>query len=217
VRRVLERPLHQARARRHGATERWLLALVAHSRLDEGDVATAADELRRVGELEDGPRGLFHNEIDRAKAWLAAHREGTEAACELLLRSADDAARHGKRTLEATLLHDVVRLGRADLVAPRLRALADAVDGPLVQHRADHADAALVGDAAALLAVADGLAGLGAVLLAAEAAAQAGDAFAASGDRAGADRAVARVGVLLAERPSPLRTPALRGVPGRAP
>ena len=209
VRRQLERPLHRVRGSGQGATERWLLALVAHSRLDEGDVERAERELRRVTELEDGPRGLFHNEIDRAKAWLAAHRHGPDAASALLMRSAEDAGASGKRTFEATLLHDVVRLGRAAPVVARLGRLAATAEGPLAQVRADHARAVAAADAVRLLAVADAFAALGAVLLAAEASAQAVPASAQRGDSRGADRACDRSRALLARCPVALRTPAL--------
>ena len=79
-----------------GATERWALALARSGKLLEGDREGARVDLDRVAELEVGERGLFHADIDRAHAWLAAERAGLPTARELLRVAADDARRLGK-------------------------------------------------------------------------------------------------------------------------
>ena len=78
------------------ATERWALALLASGKLLEGDREGARVDLDRVAELEVGERGLFHADIDRAHAWLAAERAGLPTAREMLRVAADDARRLGQ-------------------------------------------------------------------------------------------------------------------------
>jgi hypothetical protein len=148
------------------------LALVASARLLEGDVAGASEDLARVASLEVGPRGLFHADIDRAHAWLAATVDGRGVACERLLVAAADAASFGKYALEATLLHDVVRLGGAASVLTRLTELAACSQGRYAEARAAHARGAATGDHDALAEAVDIFEDCGLTLLAAEAAAQ---------------------------------------------
>jgi DNA-binding winged helix-turn-helix (wHTH) protein len=192
VRRLLDRHIVRSRGWGHGATERWLLALVAHARLLEGDVERATEDLARVAELEDGPRALFHNEIDRAHAWLAAERDGTGAAVARLLVSAEDAKRLGKLAFEATLLHDVVRLGHASQVVERLAALAEQVEGPLMGCRVLHARGRVADDPSMLESAAVGFEGLGSPLLAAEGWADASASWLRAGRREVADGAAAK-------------------------
>jgi len=72
----------------------------------------------------------------------------------------------------------------------RLRELADACDSPLVSARARHAAAARARDARELAGAADDFEALGAMLLAAEAASGAADAFSRAGDRRAATAAL---------------------------
>jgi hypothetical protein len=85
--------------------------MVASARLLEGDVRAAADDLARVAALEHGERGLFHTDIDRAHAWLAAELDGLAAGRDKLAAAAADAARTGRHAFEAALLHDIARFG----------------------------------------------------------------------------------------------------------
>ena len=128
-----------------GATERWALALLASGKLLEGDREGARVDLDRVAELEVGERGLFHADIDRAHAWLAAERAGLPTAREMLRVAADDARRLGKSSMEAALLHDIARFGDADSVADgspswprpgRARSCGPAPRTPRASHRA---------------------------------------------------------------------------------
>jgi hypothetical protein len=172
IRRSLDALIRSSRALGHGATERWALALVASARLLEGDVSGATEDLVRVASLEDGPRGLFHADIDRAHAWLAARLDGPAVACARLHAAAADAASFGKYSLEAMLLHDIVRLGDAPSVATRLTELATCSQGRYIQARAAHARGAAAADAEALTQAVDAFEDCGLTLLAAEAAAQ---------------------------------------------
>jgi DNA-binding CsgD family transcriptional regulator len=80
----------------------------------------------------------------------------------------------------------------------RLRELAAACDSPLVTARARHAAAARARDGKELAAVADDFEALGAMLLAAEAASAAAEAFSRAGDRRAATAAQRRSSTLAA-------------------
>ncbi|MDQ4104389.1 MAG: helix-turn-helix transcriptional regulator, partial [Actinomycetota bacterium] len=113
-------------------------------------------------------------------------------------------------------VHDLARLGRAAAALPRLRELAEVVEGPLVVARAAYAAALASEDAAGLEASSANLDECGAVLLAAEASADAAVAWRRNGQlrqAAGAERRSA----VLAARCEGARTPALvTAVPARA-
>lgn len=154
--------LHQA------ITERWALALSARARLQLGDVEQAALELARVAELEDGNRGAFHQDLDRAHAWLAYERRGADEAVAKLFDSAEEARRLGRLALEVAVLHDICRMGEPSLVADRLMELSTVVQGPLMRARAKHVRALVDRDSAGLDEAAAEFAGLGAAALGAE-------------------------------------------------
>jgi hypothetical protein len=208
IREALDPLVRATRDLGHGATERWALALVASARLLEGDRDRAAEDLRRVAALEDGPRGLFHSDIDRAHAWLAAASDDRQGACDRLLVAADDAGRLGKAALEAALLHDVVRFGRPDLVAGRLGGLAGNGQGMLLSARALHAAGAAVDDPTLLAQAADGFEACGTTLLAAEAAAGAAASMEARDDP-GAAAAHRRAATLRSRLVDGITTPLL--------
>ncbi len=84
---------------------------------------------------------------------------------------------------EAWLLHDIARVGDAASVAGRLGELAGICEGELVAAYAMHADASASGRTEGLIDAADKFESLGALLLAAEAAAEAAQALQHSGDR----------------------------------
>ena len=80
IRSQLASLVRTSRSLGHGSSERWALALVACARLQQGDRFGAEADLKRVASLEDEDRGIFHTDIDRAHAWLAAERDGLPAA-----------------------------------------------------------------------------------------------------------------------------------------
>ena len=112
----------------------------------------------------------------------------------------------GYRGAEAWLLHEVVRLGDPASVVGRLEDLADICEGQLVPSYAMHAEAAASRRTEGLIDAADKFESIGALLLAAEAAAEAAQALQHSGDR----RASAAMSVrasTLAESCEGARTP----------
>lgn len=138
----------------------------------------------------------------RALAWVEAQHGNVPAALTRLVRVAERCAQVGAYTREFRLLHDVVRLGRPEIVLERLRELPWASE-MTVTVRA-HAEAAVRGDGTGLLTAAHRYADLDALLAAAETATHA----AAAGD----GRLRSRAGVLATQwlaRCPDVRTPGL--------
>jgi len=168
------------------------LALV-DALLGEADAAA-----RVLAERDAGPAFGFRGpEQLLADAWTAIASRQPAQGAKLFLEAASLAASTGHRTNEAWVLHDLMRTTGED-TSGRLRELADACDSPLVSARARHAAAARARDAGELAGAADDFEALGAMLLAAEAASGAADAFTRAGDRRAATAALRRANALAA-------------------
>ncbi|MFC4589319.1 helix-turn-helix transcriptional regulator [Sphaerisporangium corydalis] len=135
--------------------------------------------------------------LEQAKVWILAGQGDIPGA----IRTALGAVTHPCD--EPFALHDVVRLGRPDLVADRLARLP--IDGPLVALFARHAAATTP---AGLEGVSAAFEDMGLILHAAEAAAQAGDLYERIGRARQAQGARSRAWTL-ARRCEGARTPAL--------
>ncbi|MDX6739606.1 LuxR C-terminal-related transcriptional regulator [Actinocorallia sp. A-T 12471] len=186
-----------------------------------GELAHAAAllELRKEAEpalaaaVERGAPGfeLIDFPARLAAIWAPALDGDGSGAVETALACAEEAERRGLGGYLVFALHDVVRLGRAALVADRLAGLAGRMGGALAALCAEHATGAAAGDAVAMERAARGFQEAGMLLYAAEAEAHA----AAAHERAGAVRAAraARArGWRLAARCQGARTPALVGL-----
>jgi DNA-binding NarL/FixJ family response regulator len=166
------------------ASLRWALGGLA---LASGMRSARLESAAVVGELDaldPSPVQLFELDlVERGRAWSSAAAGATTDAVAVL-RAAAEAARESEQlVVEAQLRHDIARLGDARAEQDRLTELAEVVDGDLVTALADHARARVSGDAAALEAAAHSLAGVGAVLVAREAAIEASAAWRADGFR----------------------------------
>lgn len=181
VRRAVAPVVNESRARGLGAAERWVLALEACGWMLEGDLDAASRAVERATSLEDGPRGLFHPDIDRAKAWLAAYRGDLDGATELLSWSADESRDRGAHGFELTLLHDIARFGVPERVADRVAALAPDLQGDLVEARALHVSGLAAADPDGLARAAESFEHCGAALFAAEATAAGASVLAEQG------------------------------------
>jgi len=160
---------------------------LAHAML--GDARAAAEVLR---EREAVPEfGFLGPEQQLADAWTAVSSRQPVLAAELLRDAASQAASTMHLVGESWLLHDLVRACRQDTSA-RLSELAAACDSPLVAARARHAAAARTGNARELAGAADDFEALGAMLLAAEAAVGAAEAWSRAGERRAASAALRR-------------------------
>jgi DNA-binding winged helix-turn-helix (wHTH) protein/tetratricopeptide (TPR) repeat protein len=179
----------EVRARGAFGAERWVLSLVGMARLLGGDVDGGQRDIERVAELWPQDHGLFRSDRDRALGWLAARRDGPDAALAVLTAGAANARARGAFALEAMLLHDAVRFGRAAAVVDRLVEMASSVQGNLAAARADHAAGIVASDPARLSAAVDAFERMGSPLLAAEAALDLGDAATGSEAAEASERA----------------------------
>ena len=153
--------------------------VIGHALLSNAAAADAA-----LAEAEAlPPFGFMGPEHQLAVCWAAVARGELGRAREALLEGASLAVDAGMITSAIWMLHDVARLGRAQDVADQISQLAATTDSPLAAARAAHARALVAGDAAALSAAADAFEGLGANLLAAEAAVAASDVARSKGDQ----------------------------------
>jgi DNA-binding CsgD family transcriptional regulator len=160
-----------------------------------GDAHGAARTLRTRDEMP--PFGFLGPEQRISDGWTAvAQRRPTEGT-EIFRRAALDAEATGHRTAEAWLWHDLMRAGGKG-ASRRLGELADECDSPLVSARARHARGRHGGDANELAGSADDFEAMGAMLLAAEAAADTAEAFRRAGDQRAATAASHRSKALAA-------------------
>jgi len=150
---------------------------------------------------------VFGPQLKIAEAWLAAAEGNVSAAIELALAAALQAAESGQQAIEMLALHDAVRFGDTTCLV-RLVEVATATGGRLAAIIAAHAEAVRDGDAAGIAAAARQFEDLGALLSAADAAAQAAVVFQDADDRRRSMEAAAAANRLAAECGG-IRTPAL--------
>lgn len=151
---------------------------------------------------------FFEPDLFLARAWVAAAEGVVSEAVELARQGARLAAASGQYGTEVMALHTAVRFG--DRTATRrLAQLVSEVDGVRASAAAEHAAALAAADGSALDAVSVRLEHLGALLLAADAAAQAAAVHHAGGQRTRGISSAARASEL-ARRCEHAVTPALR-------
>ena len=152
----------------------YAIQAVAHGLL--GDAVASAARADEVDRLRSG-FGFLAPELPLGRAWSLVAAGAMPAARDVLVAAADDAERTGHLPAAAWLLHDAVRLGAGASDAHRLAVLTMSTDSELVAAKAEHATALVAGDGARLAAAADRFEALGALLLAAEAAAAGADGW----------------------------------------
>jgi DNA-binding CsgD family transcriptional regulator len=140
------------------------------------------------------------NKVDllQARAWAAAAAGDLPGARVQLETAADQGEEVGDLVGAASALHGLARLGRVRQVAARLAALADDVDGDLVAARAAYANALAARNSAALDKVSGDFEGMGAILYAAEASAEAAVTLRRAGNARNAAAAEQKAARLLA-------------------
>jgi len=183
-------------------------------RPDKDALARAENEARlaerRLRDAVDAlPEGIvfLDPEVVLARAWVAAAQGAVSEAITLAHEAAAVAVGRGQLAHEMLALHTAVCFGDRT-AADRLTELAGQVDGPRAPAAAAHATALAAGDGEALTAASAQLESSGALLLAADAAAQAAQAHSRQGRRGLANLAVAHA-YRLAEACEGARTPAL--------
>jgi DNA-binding CsgD family transcriptional regulator len=176
-----------------------------------GEIPLAAESMA-IAETARGDRGgIGYPWWDRVRAAVAASRGDVTNAVQLLFDLVERLHADGFAGHELLALHDLVRLGRADLAAePMADLLAGRPGGPAAALLYRHAKAAVEGDADALFAAAREFSAHGYLLYAAETAGGAVRAF-----RTGRDTQALAASTLLADvlaRCDVLHTPALLAV-----
>ena len=162
------RPTYCSASVTHSGYRPWVLASKATVMAQCGDASGAAEAVGEARAALD-QRRYFSSVVTLAEAWVhaAAHQPGAAAAAG---GAAEEAGGLGLHSFEAWAWHAAVRLGAPRPAGRRLHELAGYTGSALVEAFAAHAEA---GDGEAFERVSERFAGLGARLLAAEAAAQA--------------------------------------------
>ncbi len=163
----------------------WLMLVSAWSAQAEGargDSAAAAAALRRA-EGAYGPHvAVFLPELELARAWERAAAGQTAAAQTHAVRAAQTARRCGMYAVEMRALHTAVRFDDRSQTQ-RLAELAETLNTPLAEAIAQHARGLADHDGDLLDAAADRFADIGAMALAADAAAHAAGEYARNRQR----------------------------------
>jgi DNA-binding CsgD family transcriptional regulator/tetratricopeptide (TPR) repeat protein len=158
----------------------YSIRAVAHALL--GD--TGGSSIRSAQAAELGPSfGFLVPELALGRAWALVAAGEIPAARAELVAAARTAEEMSNVPATAWLLHDAARLGAVSEVASRLKVLASKSDSVLVAARAEHAEALLARDAPRLEAAVERFEAIDARLLAAEAAADAADAWRSARDQ----------------------------------
>lgn len=174
----------------------WILAGLATAHALAGDVESARSALLLMRATTQQPR-YFDPDLDLAEAWCQAADGAIGDAAATASLAAERARANSLAPFEAAALHVLVRFGRPGAAVARLGALAASTASPLVERYALHAEAAHAGDAAALGKVSLAFEDTGALLVAAEASAQAADAHHRAGRASKAQRAASRARTLV--------------------
>jgi ATP/maltotriose-dependent transcriptional regulator MalT len=173
-----------------------------------GDIAAAEAALAESRSHPAGAQPVLSALLLRAEAWVEAAKGEVSSAVGLGCRAAEVARKFEIRGVETFALHDVARLGAPERVVGRLEELASSLDGRLFPTCVEHVRALVDGDAAALEVAAGAFESMDALLLAAEAYAEAAAAHRQAG-RASSWRAARGRALTLVELCEGARTPAL--------
>jgi DNA-binding CsgD family transcriptional regulator len=151
---------------------------------------------------------MFEPPVLIAEAWLVAAEGHLSGAVATAVRAADLAAESGQRTIELLALHAAARFGDHSCLQ-RLIDVATLIGGSLADADAAHAAGLMNNDAAQVYSASQEFERVGALLSAADSAAQASAMFEAAGKRRNALEAAAAAD-RLAKQCGGLKTPALR-------
>jgi DNA-binding CsgD family transcriptional regulator/energy-coupling factor transporter ATP-binding protein EcfA2 len=192
-----------------GAPFTWLMVVAAWTAQAEGgrgNNAAAAAALRRSEKAYGPQTAVYLPDLELARAWERASVGEMTAAQIHSVRAAQTARKFGMHADEMRALHTAVRFGDQSCAA-KLEELARTMNTPLAEAIAAHASGLANHDGDRLDVAARQFAYLGAVALAADAAAQAAAEHKRSGHRAKNIESSARA-YGLAQRGG-LRTPAV--------
>jgi ATP/maltotriose-dependent transcriptional regulator MalT len=195
-----------------GFSSGWVMLVTAWSAQAEGargDSAAAAAALGRSEEAYGPQVAVFLPELELARAWERASVGQTSDAQRHAVCAAQIARQSGMFAVEMRALHSAVRFDDRSQ-AERLAELAKTLNTPLAEAIAEHARGLADHDGDLLDAAADRFAHLGAVALAADAAAQAAREHARTGKRGKELESSTRAHWLASQHE--IRTPAVHSV-----
>jgi DNA-binding NarL/FixJ family response regulator len=181
--------------------------LLAQSHCVLGHVEAAAKTVAELRTKVDRHVAVFEPHFRLVEAWLAAAQGHVSGAISRALEAADLATEAGQRAVEMLALHDAARFGDVSSLQ-RLIDVAQSIGGRLAVVHGAYAAALLASDAPKVLDAAQQFEGVGVLLSAADAAAQAAVLFRAADDRNHAVEAAASAD-RLASACGGVRTPAL--------
>ena len=181
--------------------------LLAQSQCVLGNVDAGAKTIDELRTEVDKHVAIFEPQFRLVEAWLAAAEGHLSGAMSRAVEAADLAKNTGQRAVEMFALHDAARFGDLSSLQ-RLVDVAENIGGRLAKVHAAYAAALLASDAIGLSAVAEQFESIGALLSAADAAAQAAALFRTADDRRHALDAAATADRLAAACGG-VRTPAL--------
>jgi DNA-binding CsgD family transcriptional regulator len=190
----------------------WVMLVTAWSAQAEGargDAEAAAAALRRSEDAYGPQVAVFLPELELARAWERASVGQTSDAQTHAVRAAQIARQSGMLAVEMRALHTAVRFDDRSQTE-RLAELATTLNTPLAEAIAEHARGLADHDGDVLDAAADRFAELGAVALAADAAAQAAREHARTGKRGKELESSTRAHWLAGQHE--IRTPAVHSV-----
>ncbi|MBX8691850.1 LuxR family transcriptional regulator [Mycobacterium sp. 20091114027_K0903767] len=177
----------------HGLPPGWLMVVaswLAQAEGMRGNGPPAGVALLRA-EAAVGPLEVFRPELELARAWTAAANGDTRSAIGHAARAAQCAKAHEMDAVELTALHTALRFGETS-AHRRIRQLARRLGGRLAEAIAAHSIGLAQHDPDQLVAAADRFEAIGALALAADAAAHAARQFAQTGCRGGELESAAR-------------------------
>jgi DNA-binding CsgD family transcriptional regulator len=195
--------------------ESFALGALAQAEALSGDAGAAAAALARLDALGLPPVRYYGVDLVVARAWAMVAARELPAAIVLLKEAIDLGEGIGDLVGAASARHTLARLGHAAEVVDGLAALAGSVQGDLMAARAAHAAELVANNQEALTEVSDRFEAMGAVLLAAEAAADSAVAWRRWGDPRRAARAEQRANALATSCENPV-TPALLAIKSRS-
>jgi DNA-binding CsgD family transcriptional regulator len=173
-----------------------------------GRQAEAEEATRSLERLGIGPSYFMGVDLLQSQGWIAVAKGNMREAHETFLRAGEEGERIGDLVGALAALHCVGRIGYPKDAAPRTAELAGQVEGALAAARSEHVQALVAVDAEALQKVSSAFEAMGALLLAAESAADAAVAWERRGDRRRKASARQRAAWLSAQCPG-AHTPAL--------
>jgi DNA-binding NarL/FixJ family response regulator len=168
-----------------------VLRALARAAVLVGDLDVAERALAEMSAITTGPYAFLDLLDPNPAVWLVAAYGDQAQAIELAVADADRAATLGARALELQALHQVVRLGQASDVVHRMTSVGSTSQGPLASALIAHAVGQAAADATQLESVAQHFYGMGARLLATEAAAESAQIHQGAGRDSSARRVTA--------------------------